>query len=93
MYLSTKYKYCTPTLAVIHYPLFLYKNEFFSIIFLQNILQNAPNCTIFKNFLGEHAPEPPLTNAWFCHALHDAKRHANTPTFGKNILNPTEMKS
>ena len=32
----------------------------------QNILQNAPNCTTFKNFLEEA-----------CHAL----RHSNTPTF------------
>ena len=24
-----------------------------------NIHENAPNCTIFKNFLGGHAPEPP----------------------------------
>ena len=34
----------------------------FTIFFyniLANILQNAPNCTILKNFLGEHAPESP----------------------------------
>ena len=24
-----------------------------------NIHQNAPNCTIFKNFLRGHTPEPP----------------------------------
>ena len=24
-----------------------------------NIHQNTPICTIFKNFLGAHAPEPP----------------------------------
>ena len=43
--------------------------------FQQNILQNAPNCTIFKNFLGGAYPRTPLTNAWL--------RHANTPTFPK----------
>ena len=26
--------------------------------FYQNILQNAPNCTIYKKFSGEHAPKP-----------------------------------
>ena len=25
----------------------------------QNIHQNAPNCTILKNFLGDYTPEPP----------------------------------
>ena len=25
----------------------------------QNTHQNAPNCTILKIFLGEHAPKPP----------------------------------
>ena len=41
--------------------------------FYQNILQNVPNCIIFlKKIFGE-----------VCHALHDASRHANTPTFQK----------
>ena len=57
----------------------------FTIILLQNfsknILQNAPNCTIFKNFLGGTCPRTPVANAWLRHALHGASRHANTPTF------------
>ena len=46
----------------------------FTIFFSQNILQNAPNCTIFKNFLGGACPQTPLTDAWLCHT--------------QNILNP-----
>ena len=69
---------------------------FFFTKFEQNILQNAPNCTIFKNFLGGAYPRTPLANAWLCHALHMAlnSRHAHTPTFTKNMLNPPpEIKS
>ena len=32
---------------------------FFKSKFDPNIHQNTPNCTIFKKFLGGHAPEPP----------------------------------
>ena len=39
------------------------------------------NCTIFNFFLGGELAPNPLPNAWLCHALHDEKRHANTPTF------------
>ena len=35
----------------------------------------------FKNFLGGACPRTPLANAWLCHALHGASRHANTHTF------------
>ena len=37
----------------------IFTKKFFTKFF-QNILQNAPNCTIFKNFLGGacYAPEP-----------------------------------
>ena len=41
-----------------------------------NILQNAPNCTIFKNFSVEHVPEPPN------------KRVAKYPHFSKIYLTP-----
>ena len=39
-----------------------------------SLLQNAPNCTVFKLFSGEHAPEPPPpppppANAWKPHFL------------------------
>ena len=47
----------------------------------QNILQNASNCTIFKNFLGGACPRSPLANAWLCHAQNGALCHTNTPTF------------
>ena len=53
--------------------------------FYQNILQNAPNCTILKNFLRGMLP---LANAWLRHALHGALRHANTPTFTKKFEPP-----
>ena len=33
----------------------------------QNILQNASNCTILKNFLGGACPRSPIANAWLCH--------------------------
>ena len=32
------------------------------------MLQNAPNCTIQKNFFGEACPRTPLANAWLRHA-------------------------
>ena len=48
----------------------------FTNLFLQNILQNAPNCTIFLNFLGGAYPRTPLA----CNTIHN---HANTPTFLK----------
>ena len=64
----------------------------FTIIFLQNFSkifskthQIAP---FLKIFSGEHAPEPPLANAWLCHALHGALRHANTPTFTNKFEPP-----
>ena len=34
-------------------------------------------------------PPNPLANAWFHHALHGAKRHANTPTFPEKFWTPT----
>ena len=32
--------------------------------FCQNILQNAPNCIIFKNFLGGICPRTPLAKPY-----------------------------
>ena len=32
---------------------------FFTMKVVENSPQNAQNCTIFKNFLGGHAPKPP----------------------------------
>ena len=49
----------------------------------ENMLQNAPNCTIQKNFSVKHAPKPPLTNAWLRHASQDASRHATRPALQK----------
>ena len=37
----------------------------------------------FKKILGGACPRNPLANAWLCHALHSASRHANTPTITK----------
>ena len=45
----------------------------------------SPKRTIFKKFLGGACPRTPLANARLRHALHDASRHANTPTFPKKI--------
>ena len=52
----------------------------------ENMLQNAPNCTIQKIFFGEACPQPPpppLTNAWLRHASQDASRHATRPALQK----------
>ena len=35
----------------------------------------------FLKFSRGACPRTPLANAWLRHALHGAKRHANTPTF------------
>ena len=50
----------------------------FTIFFHKILAKYSPKRTIFKNFLGGACPRTPLANA----------RHANTPTFPKNILNP-----
>ena len=76
--------------AVIPYLLFLYKKMniftfFFYKILAKKNLQNVPSCIIFFNFLGGVCPRTPLANVWLCHALHDASRHANTPTFPKTF--------
>ena len=42
----------------------------------QNVHQNAPNCTILKNFLGAACPQTPLAKRMAL-AQHVAKRHAN----------------
>ena len=49
----------------------------------ENMLQNAPNCTIQKFFSVKHAPKPALTNAWLRHASQDASRHATRPALQK----------
>ena len=41
------------------------------------MLQNAPNYTIQKKFIGEACPQ---TNAWLPHASQAALRHASGPT-------------
>ena len=55
--------------TIYHY--FCIKNEYFWNIFkstfYQNILQNAPNCTIYKEFIGGACPRTPLTSAWLGH--------------------------
>ena len=43
------------------------------------MLQNAPNCTIKTNILGEACPRTPLANAWLRHASQAASRHAIRP--------------
>ena len=56
----------------------------FTIIFFYKILAKySPKRTKlhhFFSFLGGACPRTPLANAWLCHALHGALRHANTPT-------------
>ena len=79
--------------AVIHYLLFLYKKwNILQFFFLQNfskIFSKTHQIAPFLNiFLGGACPRAPLTNAWLRHALHIAKRHANTPTFTKIFLTP-----
>ena len=62
------------TLSII----FIRKMKIFTIFFGQNlsknILQNAPNCTIFKNFLVGACPQTPIANGWLRHTLHGANR-------------------
>ena len=47
---------------------FVYRMNIFANFFLtklqQNILQNAPNCTIFLNFLWGACSRTPITKAW-----------------------------
>ena len=61
----------------------------FTLFFLQNLAKyppNAPNCTIFENFLMGACPRtPPPENAWLRHALQAPFKY---PHFSKNILNP-----
>ena len=52
---------------------FFYFREFY-----QNILQNAPNCTILKKFLGGACPEPP--------SKHVVSPRAAWPHFSKKYF-------
>ena len=52
----------------------IFYTYFFDKILAKYLLSKTHQIAqIFKIFTGEHAPEPPLANAWL--------RHANTPTF------------
>ena len=51
---TPKYSVHNNTLSIIFY----IKMNIFTNLFLQNILQNAPNCIVFKIFSGEHTPGP-----------------------------------
>ena len=42
--------------------------DFLKVKNYENMLQNAPNCTIKKFFFGEACHRTPLGNAWLCHA-------------------------
>ena len=62
--------------------------SFFFTKFKQNILQNVPNCTIFKNFLGGACPRTLIPNEWL--AMPRAAWSLapfKYPDFSKNILN------
>ena len=83
--------------AVIHYLLFLYeKRIFLQLFFYKFLAKYSPNPTKLRHFLkfsrGSIPPNPPSKRVASpragSHALHGASRHANTPTFTKNILNP-----
>ena len=52
---------------------------FFKVKMYDNMLQNAPNCTIKTNILGEACRRTPLANAWLRHASQAASRHAIRP--------------
>ena len=59
------------------------------------MLQNAPICTIQKNFLGGACPRTPLANAWLVrHVSQAASRHATRPApkklapLGKSCIRP-----
>ena len=58
--------------AVMHYPLFLHKNNYYYLFLYKILAKYSPKRTIFKIFSGEHAPS----------------RHANTSTFPKIFLTP-----
>ena len=49
----------------------------------ENMLQNAPNSTIPKKFLGEVCPRTSLANALLRHASHAASRYATRPALQK----------
>ena len=59
----------TPKYSAQYYKIYNYINKMniFTIFFWtklqQSILQNTPNCSIFKNFLGGTCPRTPLPNA------------------------------
>ena len=59
----------------------------FTIFFYKILAKYSPKRTKLlhfkKKFSREHAPEPPLANAWLCHAL------CKNPNFSKNILKPS----
>ena len=67
--------------------MFIYKflRGFFTMKVVENSPQNARNCTIFKNFLGGHAPKPPITKARSFAAL-------DMPLRGMYIQNPRNFK-
>ena len=67
--------------AVIHYLLFLYKKMNIFTIFFLILAKYSPKRTKLHHFL--KFSQTRLANAWLCHALHGASRHANTPTFTK----------
>ena len=52
---------------------------------VENSPQNARNCTIFKNFLGEACPQTPLAKARSFAAR-------DMPLRGMNIQNPKNLK-
>ena len=61
-------------------------------IFLYKILAKySPKRTklhYFKKKFRGSMPPNPLANAWFCHALHGASRHTNTPPLLRKYFEP-----
>ena len=61
---------------------FYIKNDYFLNYCFDKILAKySLKRTIFKKIFGGALPRTPLANKWLRHALHGAKRHANTSTF------------
>ena len=46
---------------------------------VENSPQNAQNCTIFKKFLGGHAPKPPNKDSQLRCSRHAAMPHIQNP--------------
>ena len=63
--------------------------DFLKVKIYENMLQNAPNCTIQKNVFGEACPRTPLANAWLRHASQAPPQKTKwLALLGKSCISP-----